>query len=116
MIKQTGLKLQVVLSFHACGGNVGDTAHVPLPAWVVHCGDVDPDLWHTDRPQGGCPGRRNKEYLSIWADEASGVLSGRSPMQCYEDLMISFKGTFETEIGTLIEEIVIGAGPCGELR
>lgn len=37
-------------------------------------------------------------------------------MQCYEDLMISFKGTFETEIGTLIEEIVIGAGPCGELR
>jgi beta-amylase len=116
MIKQTGLKLQVVLSFHACGGNVGDTAHVPLPSWVVQCGNIDPDLWHTDRPQGGCPGRRNKEYLSVWADEASGVLSGRSPMQCYEDFMVSFKSMFESDIGTLIEEIVVGAGPCGELR
>lgn len=116
MIKQTGLKLQVVLSFHACGGNVGDTAHVPLPSWVVQCGDTDPDLWHTDRPQGGCPGQRNKEYVSIWADEASGVLCGRSPLQCYEDFMLSFKNTFEADIGCMVEEIVVGAGPCGELR
>jgi hypothetical protein len=26
---------QAVMSFHACGGNIGDTAHVSLPAWVL---------------------------------------------------------------------------------
>jgi Glycosyl hydrolase family 14 len=29
------LALQVVLSFHACGGNVNDVAQIPLPAWVL---------------------------------------------------------------------------------
>ncbi len=33
--KRMGLKLQAVMSFHACGANVGDTAQVPLPAWVL---------------------------------------------------------------------------------
>jgi beta-amylase len=35
MVRSKGLKLQVVLSFHACGGNVGDLAQVPLPLWVL---------------------------------------------------------------------------------
>lgn len=35
MLRSSGLKVQVVLSFHACGGNVGDLAEVPLPAWVL---------------------------------------------------------------------------------
>lgn len=35
MVRSVGLKLQVVLSFHACGGNVGDMAQVPLPPWVL---------------------------------------------------------------------------------
>lgn len=26
---------QVVMSFHACGGNVGDNAQIPLPQWVL---------------------------------------------------------------------------------
>jgi beta-amylase len=34
-VKALGLKLQVVLSFHACGGNVGDYASIPLPPWVL---------------------------------------------------------------------------------
>lgn len=60
------------------------------------CGDSDPDLFFTDRPRGTSGlGQRNREYLSIWADDSSGVLCGRSPMQCYEDFMVSFKGTFE---------------------
>lgn len=35
MLRGTGLRVQVVLAFHACGGNVGDVAQVPLPAWVL---------------------------------------------------------------------------------
>uniref|UniRef100_A0A6T5U2K4 Beta-amylase n=1 Tax=Chlamydomonas chlamydogama TaxID=225041 RepID=A0A6T5U2K4_9CHLO len=115
MVKQTGLKVQVVLSFHACGGNVGDTAQIPLPQWVLKCGEMDPDLFHTDRPRGGCPGQRNREYLSVWVDEEK-VLYGRSPLQCYEDFMASFRDCFIQELGSVIEEVVVGAGPCGELR
>jgi hypothetical protein len=33
--KRVGLKIQAVMSFHACGGNVGDSAQVPLPSWVL---------------------------------------------------------------------------------
>ncbi len=38
-------QLQAVMSFHACGGNVGDTAQVPLPEWVlqVRCAAVVQD-------------------------------------------------------------------------
>ncbi len=67
---------------------------MPLPSWVLRCGESDPDLWHTDRPRGGSPGQRNHEYISVWADEAPGALCGRSPMQCYEDLMLSFRDHF----------------------
>lgn len=35
VVKGLGLKLQAVMSFHACGGNVGDSAQVPLPKWVM---------------------------------------------------------------------------------
>ena len=34
MVKAKGLRIQAVMSFHACGGNVGDYAQVPLPDWV----------------------------------------------------------------------------------
>lgn len=30
-----GLKVQAVMSFHACGGNVGDSTQIPLPHWVL---------------------------------------------------------------------------------
>ena len=35
LAKAMGLKIQAVLSFHACGGNVGDSAQIPLPKWVL---------------------------------------------------------------------------------
>lgn len=116
LVKSTGLKLQVVFSFHACGGNVGDVAQIPLPPWVLQAGEHDPDLFFTDRPRENGLGQRNKEYISIFADEAPGVLWGRSPLQCYEDFMVAFRNTFHADVGSLIEETVIGAGPCGELR
>lgn len=35
VLKSMGLKMQAVMSFHACGANVGDSAQVPLPEWVL---------------------------------------------------------------------------------
>ena len=61
---------------------------------LLQCGEQDPDIFFTDRPRDGGLGHRNKEYLSIWADDAPGVLCGRTPLQCYEDFMASFRDNF----------------------
>lgn len=75
----------------------------------------DPDIFFTDRPRETGLGQRNKEYISIFADEQP-VLGGRTPLQCYTDFMVAFRDTFTDELGCLIEELVVGMGPSGELR
>jgi beta-amylase len=47
----------------------------------LQAGEQDPDLFFTDRPRGYGFGQRNREYISIFADDAPGVLCGRAPMQ-----------------------------------
>ena len=61
-------------------------------------------------------GNRNREYVSIFADEAPRVLAGRCPLECYADFMRAFRDHFADDLGTAIEEVVVGTGPCGELR
>ena len=104
------------MAFHACGGNVGDNAELPLPGWVTAAGERDPDIFFTDRPRESSPGQRNRECISLFAAEEPGLLKGRSAMQCYVDFMRAFRDEFIGELGNLIEEVVVGAGPCGELR
>lgn len=116
LISSLGLKLQVVIAFHACGGNVGDNAEVPLPPWVMSIAERDPDILFTDRPRDRVPGHRNKECISFFAEEEPGLLKGRSVLQCYADFMRSFRDEFSSDLGDLIEEIIVGTGPCGELR
>lgn len=38
-VAAAGLKVQAVMSFHAAGGNVGDTCKIPLPKWLHEIGD-----------------------------------------------------------------------------
>ena len=67
----------------------------PRPSFALQCGESDPDLFFTDRPRGhGRLGQRNREYVSIWADDEPGVLCGRSPMECYTDFITAFKLAF----------------------
>ncbi|GAQ84938.1 beta-amylase [Klebsormidium nitens] len=110
LVKESGLKLQAVMSFHACGGNVGDHVQIPLPEWIQDCIDDNPDLVYTDQM-----GRRNSEYLSLGVDTWA-LLRGRTPIQCYHDFMRSFKDEFTDYLGETITEIQIGLGPAGELR
>ncbi len=89
---------------------------MPLPSWVLAAGQHDPDIFFTDRPRDNGLGQRNKEYISIFADDAP-VLFGRSPMDCYKEFMVAFKEAFAGDLaGGLIDEVVVGMGPCGELR
>lgn len=110
MAKKHGLKVQAVMSFHQCGGNVGDSCTIPLPGWVREEMDKDPDLAYTDQW-----GRRNYEYVSLGCGTLP-VLKGRTPVQCYSDFMRAFRDRFEDLLGDTIVEIQVGMGPAGELR
>ncbi|KAH9681486.1 Beta-amylase 1 [Citrus sinensis] len=96
MAKRHGLKVQAVMSFHQCGGNVGDSVSIPLPKWVVEEVDKDQDLVYTDQW-----GMRNYEYISLGCDTIP-VLKGRTPVQCYSDFMRAFKDKFKDLLGDTI--------------
>nr|ACY25895.1 beta-amylase 2 [Euphorbia esula] len=95
-VKKHGLKLQAVMSFHQCGGNVGDSCSIPLPPWVLEEISKNPDLVYTDRS-----GRRNPEYISLGSDSLP-VLRGRTPIQVYADYMRSFSNRFKDYLGDVI--------------
>ncbi|KAJ6344159.1 hypothetical protein OIU76_005809 [Salix suchowensis] len=111
MVHELKLKLQVVMSFHECGGNVGDDVCIPLPNWVAEIGRSNPDIFFTDRE-----GRRNPECLS-WGIDKERVLRGRTAIEVYFDYMRSFRVEFDEffEDG-IISMVEVGLGPCGELR
>lgn len=111
MVRELKLKLQVVMSFHECGGNVGDDVCIPLPHWVAEIGRSNPDIFFTDKS-----GRRNPECLS-WGIDKERVLRGRTASEVYFDYMRSFRVEFdEFFVDGVISMIEIGLGPCGELR
>ncbi|KAL8495257.1 hypothetical protein ACS0TY_019418 [Phlomoides rotata] len=111
IVRDHKLKLQVVMSFHECGGNVGDDVHIPLPEWVMEVGSENPDIFFTDKEE-----RRNHECLT-WGIDKERVLRGRTALEVYFDYMRSFRVEFDEffEDG-FISEIEVGLGPCGELR
>jgi hypothetical protein len=74
-VQEEGLKLQVIMSFHTCGGNIGDAVSIPIPAWVRAIGVVDPDVYYTS--PGGA---RNQEYLTIGVDDRP-LFQGRTAIQ-----------------------------------
>lgn len=109
-IAASGLKVQAVMSFHAAGGNVGDTCNISLPPWVAEVGDSNPEIFYTDKS-----GYRNRECLSLGCDEEP-LFEGRSPIQMYQDFIQAFGDCFEHLFGDTITEVTVGMGPAGELR
>ncbi|KAL0905122.1 hypothetical protein M5K25_027300 [Dendrobium thyrsiflorum] len=111
MVQELSLKLQVVMSFHECGGNVGDDVYIPLPIWVSEIGKKNPDIYFTNRKGG-----RNTECLT-WGIDKERVLGGRTAVEVYFDFMRSFRVEFdEFFVSGIFSEIEVGLGPCGELR
>eukprot|EP01029_Cantina_marsupialis_P010730 TRINITY_DN243_c0_g1_i1.p1 TRINITY_DN243_c0_g1~~TRINITY_DN243_c0_g1_i1.p1 ORF type:complete len:436 (-),score=162.00 TRINITY_DN243_c0_g1_i1:412-1719(-) len=110
MIKSLGMKMQCVMSFHKCGGNVGDACNIPLPQFVRDVGNNNPDIWYTDKH-----GNRDDEYISLWADNER-IFAGRNPLEMYDDYVGAFIDAMGDLIGSTIDELQIGLGPCGETR
>nr|O22585.1 RecName: Full=Beta-amylase; AltName: Full=1,4-alpha-D-glucan maltohydrolase [Medicago sativa]AAD04188.1 beta-amylase [Medicago sativa] len=111
LVQKCGLKLQAIMSFHQCGGNVGDVVNIPLPKWVLDIGESDPDIFYTNRS-----GIRNQEYLSIGVDNKP-IFHGRTAIEIYSDYMKSFRENMSDLLKSeVIIDIEVGLGPAGELR
>jgi len=121
------LQVQATMSFHRCGGNVGDSCHIPLPAWVERAADAH-HAWYTD-----AHGEPARECLSLATDElpflpsssssssssssAAAAQPMRTPLVAYEDFIAAFCDALREFVadGTVCE-LQVGCGPCGELR
>lgn len=105
MAQQRGWKVQVVASFHQCGGNVGDDCDIPLPDFVLKAEGV----WYKD-----AHGVETKEYISLFADDVP--IGSRTPLEMYKDWLEAFSSEFSSDLGGLIAVVMVGLGPAGELR
>ncbi|KYQ89107.1 hypothetical protein DLAC_10339 [Tieghemostelium lacteum] len=110
VIQQNELKVKVTMSFHECGGNVGDDCAITLPQWVLNVGQSNPNIFYTDQQ-----GNRDQEYLSLGVDDQP-LFGGRTPIEIYSDYMASFYENFKDLIPSVIQEIQVGLGPAGEMR
>jgi len=110
-IRNAGLKIVPIMSFHQCGGNVGDDYNSYLPSWVwgkyygkVYEGitlDLD-DLKYKSEL-----GNTSAEYLSLWIDE---LVKNE-----YIDFMNDFENQYSEYANDFIE-LNISGGSAGELR
>lgn len=92
-VAENGLKVQAVMSFHAAGGNVGDTCKIPLPKWVLAAGERNPDVFYTDKA-----GVRNRECLSLGCDSVP-LFHGRTPTDMYQNFVEAFADEFDYMFG-----------------
>eukprot|EP00931_Biecheleriopsis_adriatica_P074753 TRINITY_DN48759_c0_g1_i1.p1 TRINITY_DN48759_c0_g1~~TRINITY_DN48759_c0_g1_i1.p1 ORF type:complete len:856 (+),score=139.94 TRINITY_DN48759_c0_g1_i1:78-2645(+) len=115
LLSELQLELQATMSFHQCGGNVGDNVTIPLPDWVLEVAREE-QLLYCDRY-----GQVSEDCLSLSADE-SAVFPGsvgttvRTAKNCYRDFVASFARACLEYLGKTVVEIQVGMGPCGELR
>jgi beta-amylase len=94
LIKGCGLQFIPVMSFHECGGNVGDACNIPLPPFVIAVGESNNNIFYHDRD-----GITTKEYISLFADNEA-LFAGRTPLSMYGDFMSAFATTFSSYLGT----------------
>jgi beta-amylase len=111
-ITARGLAIVPILSFHQCGGNVGDTCNIPVPNWVWGkyagrtIGSVTLDgngLKHRSEQ-----GNYSSETVQGWADS---LVTNE-----YADFATAFTNRYGTTYAGNLQEINVSLGPAGELR
>ncbi len=110
-IKNAGLKIVPIMSFHQAGANVGDDVFIPIPDWVWskyegvwYCGVI---LTEDEMKYESELGNINPEVMSLWMDY---LVSNE-----YVDFMNAFENHFGSYANDF-QEINISSGPSGELR
>ena len=91
------------MSFHKCGGNVGDDVTIPLPSWLwTHFSLPEQDLKYRSEQ-----GNYSSDVLTLWAD--------RTVKDEYREFLAAFQEHYGSKADS-ITEINISCGPAGELR
>ncbi len=134
-IVDAGLQIMPIMSFHQCGGNVGDDVNVNLPSWIWDiAGDgakyiseqlytngegtdysLNPTIPSHTKDTLLTPEQEsifgNSEVVSLWATNKSAV------HEQYQQYMQAFE-KFVTQEGFAddIQSISISCGPSGECR
>lgn len=110
MCQNAGLKMQVVASFHRCGGNVNDSCNIPIPSFVLTAARNN-DLLYKDQW-----GNVDEECLSVSADTSS-VFNGRNAVEMYYDFINAMLSQLSSYVNSkVLTEVQVGMGPAGELR
>ena len=113
MITNAGLEIQAIMSFHACGGGVGDNVNIPIPSWIwgvagngaKYCNEQFIGQNYNESTYG------NPEIVALWASNNKAV------HKQYQEYMDSFEGfVSENEFADDIQAISISCGPAGECR
>jgi hypothetical protein len=103
-IRNAGLDIVPIMSFHQCGGNVGDDYTSYIPSWIwTHFSEVSSDNLKYKSETGAY----STEYVSLWADDY------------VMDEYIEFMDAFESQyayLASYIDEVNISGGTAGELR
>lgn len=111
-IKAKGLKIVPILSFHQCGGNVGDQCSIGIPSWVwakytgatLNGVTLDANgLKHKSEQNN-----YSSETIQGWADP---LVAGE-----YTAFATAFKNKYGTTYANDLQEINVSLGPAGELR
>ncbi|NVK23797.1 MAG: family 14 glycosylhydrolase [Gammaproteobacteria bacterium] len=103
-INNRNLKIIPIMSFHQCGGNVGDSCNIPLPQWIwQHFPQTTTQQLQYKSEQGNY----SKEFVSLWANELV--------LPQYIEFMQAFEQQFQQYSG-IIDELNVSMGPAGELR
>ncbi|GAB3110085.1 hypothetical protein GCM10027055_08960 [Janibacter alkaliphilus] len=111
-ITDAGLDVAPILSFHQCGGNVGDDYTSLLPGW----------LWtkYADRRVGGQrlgqDGLKHRSEQGNYSAETVQGWADRVVANEYRDLTRAFAKRYGREYDDEFVEINVSLGPSGELR
>ncbi|MFT5756298.1 MAG: beta-amylase [Alteromonadaceae bacterium] len=103
-IENAELNWVPIMSFHQCGGNVGDDCNIPIPSWIwSHYNGTSAD----DMKYLSEQNNTSIETVSLWKDTL--VVSQ------YTEFMNAFENHFANK-AFMTDEINISMGPAGELR
>jgi len=107
-IRDKGLKIVPIMSFHKCGGGPGDSCNISLPTWIwshfTNAGLSSHDLKYESET-----GKVQDDAIAPWVIENPTVLAQ------FSEFMDEFEQHFAPIAGDFIE-INISLGPTGELR
>jgi len=117
-IKKHDLKIVPILSFHKCGGNVGDDVNINVPEWSWdYLGEkagkqtgVSHDKLKQELEYKNEQGKYSDDAIPVWYDKAM-LPQYKEFMQEFDNHFIKSKG-----YGNDFIEINVSLGPSGELR